>query len=348
MMKAPDKPIIFRELAMLPDDYSQLLEHLEQKVADLRSNNNFQEFDEVLIIGAGDSHCAGLSMRMLFQELNIKHRVYNPFEFIHYHKKQNHNLKQLLIAISASGNSPIILEGIHCAKEKGIYSLVITGNENAKSLELCDFSMVYGLENKEASPGIRSYQASLLSLTVLSQALVSKDFDTSSFLNEVRQLSKTLAEVITLFTKSTVAVASSTYSKSTAIFLGAGPNYGTALYAAAKMIEGTGIPVLVQELEEWWHIERFAGPYDMDLFIFAPEGNSLKRSIEIAEHARNLGRNVHFITNHKTNLEHINSIHFDGDIREELTPLLLGHFGSALAGHIAQQNSTAHFRKTNG
>ena len=345
-MDIVDTPIIFRELALLPSDLTNLVESMDMQVNHLKNSENFKRYDEVFLIGSGDSHCAALSMSMLLQELEVRHTVFSSFEFIHYHKKQNANQKQLLIAISASGNSPIILEGLQCAREKEMSSLIITGNKNAKSMALASFSLCYTLQDKEVSPGIRSYQASMLSLAILSLALTEKTMDKDAFLKELFRLSPFLEDTIQHFTQTTEGLIAAVYKKPTFLFLGAGPNFGTAKYASAKVIEGTGIPAMAQELEEWWHIERFAAPYDMAVFIFAPGGKSFDRCLEIAEQASLLGRNVYLITNQKPALNSVKKlIYFKDPLREELTPFILGNFGSSLAGHVAMKHNITHFRK---
>jgi len=64
------------------------------------------------------------------------------------------------------------------------------------------------------------------------------------------------------------------------VMVGSGPSYGTALFSAAKMIEAAGIFVLGQDVEEWWHVERFAYPIAMPVFVIAPPGRSYWRAGE--------------------------------------------------------------------
>src|SRR5438094_6579557 len=72
----------------------------------------------------------------------------------------------------------------------------------------------------------------------------------------------------------------------TMVMVGSGPSYGTALFSAAKVIEAAGIFASGQDLEEWWHVERFAYPADMPVFVIAPPGRSHWRAGDLAATAR--------------------------------------------------------------
>jgi glucosamine--fructose-6-phosphate aminotransferase (isomerizing) len=51
------------------------------------------------------------------------------------------------------------------------------------------------------------------------------------------------------------------------VMTGSGPSYGSALFAAAKMTETAGVFAAGQDLEEWCHVERFAYPDAMPVFV---------------------------------------------------------------------------------
>ena len=77
---------------------------------------------------------------------------------------------------------------------------------------------------------------------------------------------------------------------------GTGPAGGTAMYAAAKVVEAAGLPAYAQDLEEYWHIERFADPADAPLVVLAPPGLGHPRAAELAAAATGRGRRVIAVT----------------------------------------------------
>ena len=56
-----------------------------------------------------------------------------------------------------------------------------------------------------------------------------------------------------------------------------GPNYGTALFGRAKLLEAAPIPCLAQEVEEWAHLEYFLTGFDTQVIFLAPAGSSRER-----------------------------------------------------------------------
>lgn len=124
----------------------------------------------------------------------------------------------------------------------------------------------------------------------------------------------------------------------TMVMVGSGPSYGTALFSAAKVIEAAGILAMGQDLEEWWHVERFAYPVDMPVFVIAPPGRSYWRAGDLAATARALGRRVIAVT-HKDDTEVTRHAHsvlpVQGEAREEFSPLLYPLFASDVASYLA-------------
>ncbi len=129
-----------------------------------------------------------------------------------------------------------------------------------------------------------------------------------------------------------------TSPKSALVMVGSGPSYGTALFSAAKVVEAAGILAIGQDLEEWWHIERFAYPVDMPVFVIAPPGRSYWRAGDLAATAHALGRRVIAVT-HKDDTEVTRHAHtvlpVQGQVREEFSPLLYHLFANYVAFYIA-------------
>ncbi|MDR1685557.1 MAG: D-sedoheptulose 7-phosphate isomerase [Desulfovibrio sp.] len=77
----------------------------------------------------------------LTTDSSILTAVGNDFSFDQVFAKQISALGRpgdLLIALSTSGNSADVLRALEAAREGGIYSLGLTGNEGGKCADLCD------------------------------------------------------------------------------------------------------------------------------------------------------------------------------------------------------------------
>ncbi|MFI7232931.1 hypothetical protein ACIBO5_57970 [Nonomuraea angiospora] len=67
-------------------------------------------------------------------------------------------------------------------------------------------------------------------------------------------------------------------SAAVTMVLGSGPGYGSAMFAAAKLVEGTGVFAAAQDLEEWEHVEVLARPVPMPTLVIAASGRSRDRA----------------------------------------------------------------------
>ena len=77
------------------------------------------------------------------------------------------------------------------------------------------------------------------------------------------------------------------------VFVGDGPNYATALFSAAKVIEAAGRHAMGQDTEEWAHLQYFVNvdPETTPLHHF-PAGRGHGRAAELVEVMRRIGRTV--------------------------------------------------------
>ena len=98
-----------------------------------------------------------------------------------------------------------------------------------------------------------------------------------------------------------------------------------------------GIFALGQDLEEWGHVERFAYPGAMPVFVIAPPGRSHWRAGDVAATARGLGRRVLAVV-HKDDTAVTRHAHavlpVQGEVREEFSPVLYHLFAHYVAAYV--------------
>jgi len=73
------------------------------------------------------------------------------------------------------------------------------------------------------------------------------------------------------------------------IFIGGGPNYGTAFFSRAKIFEAARAYASGQELEEWAHEQYFVTGPDTYTFVIAPPGAAVGRAREQLWAANEMG-----------------------------------------------------------
>jgi glucosamine--fructose-6-phosphate aminotransferase (isomerizing) len=258
----------------------------------------------------------------------------------------------LVIATSASGGTQRVVQAIERAKEHGALTIALTGTPNSAVTQAADRAIVVELPKKERSPGIRTYQASLLGMFLAAiQLSEAHGRHQPAEANALRQELAALADVV----DSTAAalkdrcrqVAATITEAPVMVMAGSGPSYGTALFSAAKVIEAAGVFAMGQDLEEWWHVERFAYPIDMPVFVIAPPGRSYWRAGDLAATARALGRRVIAVTQ-QDDTEVTRHAHLVlpvlGNVREEFSPLLYHLFADYVACYLAERIGRSPFQ----
>lgn len=76
------------------------------------------------------------------------------------------------------------------------------------------------------------------------------------------------------------------------VFCGAGPNFGTALFCAAKMLEATGDAAIGQDIEEWAHLQYFARFEATPTFLISAGERDASRAEEIRTAMHAIGRRI--------------------------------------------------------
>ena len=333
----------------LAGDLRALTGPFGQQIRTLLTPLEWRSVKKVYLTGDGDSYHASCAAEMAFEAIaDVSCEPISAQRFVDYGAawlRQVAPRQTLVIATSASGGTQRVVQAIESAKEHGALTVALTGIPKSAVTQVADRSIVVELPQKERSPGIRTYQASLLGMLLVAIQLG----EMQSKCNQeeadlVRQELAALADVVDATTDTIKGrcreVADMIADSPTMVMLGSGPSYGTALYSAAKMIEAAGIFAMGQDLEEWWHVERFAYPVDMPVFVIAPPGRSHWRASDLAATARGLGRRVIAVT-HTDDTEVSRHAHVvlpvQGKVREEFSPLLYHLFASYVAADIAER-----------
>lgn len=346
----PLKPeVMFGQVAGLADDVRQLTHPFEQQVRTVLTSSEWQAVKKVYLTGDGDSYHASCAAEMAFQVIaNVACEPLSAQRFLDYGAAWMRPAappQTLVIATSASGGTERVVQAIERAKEYGALTVALTGTPNSAVTQVADRSVVVELPHKERSPGIRTYQASLMGMLLVAMQLGERQGRYAQEETErLRQEIIALADVVDATTNAIQAgcreVAELIAASPIVVMLGSGPSYGTALYGAAKLVEAAGVFTMGQDLEEWWHVERFAYPVDIPVFVIAPPSRSHWRAQSVAATARGLGRRVIAVT-HKDDTEVTRHAHMvlpvQGEVREEFSPLLYHLFASYVAAHVAER-----------
>ena len=346
----PLKPeVMFGQVAGLADDLRRLTRPFEQQVRAVLTPSEWKAVKKVYLTGDGDSYHASCAAEMAFEAIaDVACEPLSAQRFLDYGAawmRPAAPSQTLVIATSASGGTERVVQAIERAQKYGALTVALTGTPNSAVTQVADRGVVVELPHKERSPGIRTYQASLVGMLLVAMQLGERQGrHAQEETGRLRQELIALADVVDTTTNAIQAVcrevAELIAARPVVVMLGSGPSYGTALYSAAKLVEAAGVFTMGQDLEEWWHVERFAYPVDMPVFVIAPPGRSHWRAQSVAATARGLGRRVIAVT-HKDDTEVPRHAHMvlpvQGEVREEFSPLLYHLFASYVAAHVAER-----------
>lgn len=350
MAMEPLKPeVMIRQVEALAGDLREFTRPFDQQIPPLLTPLEWMSVKKVYLTGDGDSYHASCAAEMAFETIaDVTCEPMSAQRFVDYGAARlRHAAPQqtLVLATSASGGTKRVVQALERAQEHGALTIALTGTPQSAVTQVADRTIVVELPQKERSPGIRTYQASLIGMLLV--AIQVGEMQSRYAQQEASALRHELSGLADIVDATTNAikgrcreVADMIADTPTLVMAGSGPSYGTALYSAAKMIEAAGLFAMGQDLEEWWHVERFAYPVDMPVFVIAPPGRSRWRAEDLAATARGLGRRVIAVT-HRDDTEvsrHAQAVlPVQGEVREEFSPLLYHLFASYVASYVAER-----------
>jgi glucosamine--fructose-6-phosphate aminotransferase (isomerizing) len=334
-----DLPVVMREQTRSFDMIARtLLTPLEY--ASLR---------RVYLTGDGDSYHSTMAAEMAFKNIaKIPCEPMSAQRYLDYGAEwmtvPSFPNSVLLVGISASGKTQRVVQSLERGKEFQALTVALTGTPGSAVTQTAERSFVVQVPDRGPSPGIRTFTASLLGLYLLAIRIGElRNKYTQDEANAFRQELIAAADVVEATIQACLSpakeAAAALKDASGMVWVGSGPSYGTAIFNAAKSVEAASILAVGQDLEEWWHVERFALPANMPIFVVAPPGRSHWRATNVAEVAKSLGKRViAVVQDGDTEITR----HADfvlpvmGDVREEFSPLVYHIAGDLMGSFLAE------------
>lgn len=357
---------------MQPEMIIQQLETIDQihrdnfKAIDKSIRNGFTTLEltslhRVYALGDGDSYHAALATEMAFNEFaKLSYRPMSAMHFLEYgadYMPINFPKDTLVVGISASGGSSRVVQSLERAKKVSdkIMLAGLVGTVDSRVAGTAGRVLSVQIPELGRSPGIRTYTASLMGLIALAVRIGEiKDNYHMNEADTIRQEIINMGEAV-LETyeaaKEPAQQAAELYKDAPFFsFVGSGPSYGTAYFSSAKLVEAAGLFSVVQDLEEWAHVERFAYPLDYPVFMIAPPGKGYWRAAKLAVAVKSLGHPLIAVVDEE---DEAVQAHADfvfpvkTKVREALSPLLYYLAGTTLAYYLAKDRDRCMFMSDN-
>ena len=363
MKKSP----FLEQIFSLPDLIRESADRLASSSTRLLELIGGDDVGQIILTGCGDSHHAAIATRLAFQQFaGLPCHALTAMELARYQAGQlrlSKSGRTLVIGISASGQVSRTVEALELAKLAGATTLALTGNHQADLASVADY--IYHVPDSQSLshnrgvivPGTRSYFLSLLALYHLAIQLglargASPSSKLAASISELKSIAGPVEQTITACKPSVVRLIDEWSDAKRFVFCGSGPNYGTALFSAAKLIEAAGDAAIGQDLEEWAHLQYFERQVDTPTVVISAAEHDGDRAREITTAAQAIGRRVVLIAPESD--AHINEIQgaqrliIAGKISECLSPLLTALPGLLLAAYRAEEISEPFFRGFGG
>jgi glucosamine 6-phosphate synthetase-like amidotransferase/phosphosugar isomerase protein len=215
---------------------------------------------KVWIVGSGTSlYAAMIAARSWEQELGIDCEAASSLEFLDETETDGLSPGVLVLAISQSGASLILLEGIRRANAGGAMTAVVTAHPEAPIPLEAGF-VIETLTGPEANLGkTKGFTTTALAAILLGRRLAMGTAPDADAILRARYagLPAALEETIQV-SRALAAGWAEKFREADALFVvGAGTQVPTALEGALKILEVAKMPIVPKELEEMMH-----GPFN--------------------------------------------------------------------------------------
>lgn len=352
---------IMDQVKTLADIHRNNFVEIDRSIKNAFSEPELGSIEEIYPVGDGDSYFAALCTEMAFHEFaRVKDYPLSSMRFLEYgadyiHVKSPNDT--LVVGISASGETMRVVQSLERVKQvaAGAQMAALVGNTDSRVAGMAEKVISAQLPELGRSPGIRTYTGSLMGLLALAIRIGEiKGHYSIDAANSYRQEIIDMADAVEATISASVGIAreaaKAVKNASFISYVGSGPNFGSAIFSSAKVIEACGVFSVAQDLEEWAHVERFAYPLDYPVFMVASPGKGHWRALELAKAVKALGHLLMVVVD--KNDEEIKSLAdfvfpVQANDREEFSPLLYYLAGTVLSYFMAEELGRCIFMRDN-
>lgn len=348
------------QVKSLPEMIRSEFGALDRQVRLLMNHDECLSVKRIVITGCGDSHMAGIAAELAFEQIAgiptepmramKSGRYAAPYRLSHY----PHN--PLVIGISVSGTVSRTREAVGLFSKQNLPTVAITGNPDSPLAQAADKVIDCTVPEFPFAPGIRSYRMSLLALYLLAIRLgeVQDRFsqDEAKILRQnLLNTADAIEATIEAVDEKSLELAEAVADEKSFVYIGDGPNFGTALFGAAKAIEAAGVHAMGQESEEWAHLQYFITvETSTPTFLISPGYRGHNRVGELMLPLKNIGRITVAIVPEGDQLVASKAdwvLPVVGDIPEAFTPMVYPVATELFAAHLSDVIGEPFFRRDN-
>jgi glucosamine--fructose-6-phosphate aminotransferase (isomerizing) len=348
---APSRKMMYAQIVSQPALLLEIFDDAKQRVDDLFAQFPGQHWQAVYTGGCGDSFYAGLACEMAFLRFcKLPVKALPAMQFSRY-EVEHLVTPAVFFGISNSGNVARTVEAVRMARGAGVDTVAVTGNEAGNVVREADAVLALPIPAMGRSPGIRSYTTQLLMLFLCALRLgeirqVLSFAEVEHWRQRLRGVAACMEATIQANNTTVKALVEQLGDEEDWVFVGSGPNYATALFCAAKLVESCGVHAWAQELEEWGHIQFFNRREGTPTCLLMPPGRCVDRALELLPYMKNIGRYTVAVAHHEqafppAQVDTLFAI--PQSVDEVFSPLVYRLIGELLAYYLAEHKTTPFF-----
>ncbi|MAU10923.1 MAG: hypothetical protein CL607_13960 [Anaerolineaceae bacterium] len=358
-----------QQIYTLPDLLSAITDPFDVSARQTFSFEMCTSVKQIYLVGCGDSHHAPVGAELAFNQITgVPTRALSSMQFSHYTAgflPDTGPNTTLVITISVSGVVSRTIEALRLAQKVGAMGVALTGNPDAKLASHAQHvfkTTVPPLPDEMQGmivPGIRSYTASQIGLYSAAIRIGEvRGHITTAYADQLRAELKAMAGIAEATIQACQPIAHDLVRDwedlKEFVFVGAGPNYGVAMFTAAKVLEASGDAAWAQDVEEWAHLQYFsAEPATPTTFISTGDTGGLdrQRTAEVVNAANAIGRRTAGILPEAE--QEISGLvqaklPVMGAVREAFYPVVASIPGELIAAERAEHQGTEYFQGFGG
>jgi fructoselysine-6-P-deglycase FrlB-like protein len=123
--------VLHREINLLANDIERLMPDIREQLQGV----NLSQIERLSFVGSGDSYFASMVTSFaLRSSFGLSANAITAFEFLSYPIQLEEHRSSLIVAASASGNTPRVVQALAEARCRGATTMAVTSNPSA---ELC-------------------------------------------------------------------------------------------------------------------------------------------------------------------------------------------------------------------
>lgn len=352
------------QIKSLPKLVDEIYPSLNETVRQVLDHELCLSVKRLFLVGCGDSHHVALNTEYAFEALaGVPTEPMTAMQYARYgagFMPSTGPLTNLLIGISVSGAVARTVEALRMGRQCGAVTIALTATEGSRVTQEAERTFLAAAPSFEeppgtATPGVRSFFVNQLALLLSAVRLGEVRgrltlSEAETWRSQIRRLNEAVAWTIEQSESQARELAEAWKDANEFVFVGAGPNFGTALFSAAKILEASGDSALGQDAEEWGHLQYFARTAETPTFFITACGRDYSRTVEAATAAKAIGRRVVAIAPNKaTELVGLSRYHLPiAEVPEVLSPVVAAIPGELVAAYRSEVIREPFFRGFGG